>query len=45
MDIIVADVPEGGVDVRKLEGATVIGESTIRLVCGGVLADRDAVVH
>ena len=43
--IIVANVTEGDVDDGKLEGATVLGEVTMRLVGGGVLADRDTVVH
>ena len=45
VDIIVADVTEGGVDGGELEGATVLREVTICLVGGGDLADRDTVVR
>ena len=44
MDIIVSNTPEGGFDNGELEGAAVLGEVIIRLVGGGVLTDRNAVV-
>ena len=45
MDVVVSDVPEDGVDSGKLEEAAVLGEVTICLDGGGVLAHRDAVVR
>ena len=36
MDLVVSDVPEGGVDGGELEREAVLRELTIRLVGGGV---------
>ena len=44
MDIIISDVPEGGVDSGELEAAAVLGEVTTRLVGGGVLSHCDNMV-
>ena len=44
MNIIVFDVPEGGVDSGELEGAAVLIEVTVCLVGDRVLTDRDTVV-
>ena len=44
VDVVVSNVLEGGVDGGKLEGAAVLGEVTLCLVGGVVLAHRDAVV-
>ena len=45
MDIVVSDVPEGGVDSSKLDGAAFLREVTIRLVGDRIPADRNAVVR
>ena len=45
MDIIVSNVPNGGVVGGELEGAAFLVEVTIQLVGGIVLADRNAVFH
>ena len=45
MNIVVSDVTEGGIDGDELKGEEFLGEETVCLVDGGVLSERDAVVH
>ena len=45
VNVVVANVSEGGVDGGKLEGADVLQEVAVGLVCSGVLADRNSVVR
>ena len=44
MDIVVSNIPEGGVDGGELEGAALIIEVTIQLLGEGFISDHDAVV-
>ena len=44
MDVVVSDFSEDGVDSGESEGATVLGEATIRLVGDRVLTQRNALV-
>ena len=45
LDVVLADIPKGGVDGGGLKGATVLQEEAVHLVCGGVFTHRDAVVR
>ena len=45
VDVAVTNVPKGGVDGGELEGATVLREEAVRLVCGVFLAHHDVVVR
>ena len=45
LDIVVYNVPEGGVDGSELEGEAVLVEETVGLVGGVVLTYRNAVVR
>ena len=42
--VVITGVRKGGVDGGKLDGVTVLGEESLCLIHGGVIADHDTMV-